>query len=263
MPRILPADCLDRQGCAASGIAVHLGKDNAVDAYLFIEGLGHIDSFLSGHGVHYKDRLMDIHRFLDVLQLLHHRFVDLQTSCCIEDDQVLLVLGCVLDGRLGDVRGLVPVAHREDFHALLFAVDLQLFDRCGPVDVQRNEQRFFALLLELPGKFRGGRRLTCALKTCHHYDRHLFAGLQSELRGLASHQLRHLFVDDLDDHLRRIEAVHDLLADRPFLYGAHELLDHLEVDVRFEQRHLDFAHRGLDIALRELTLAAQFFENIV
>ena len=199
---------------------------------------------------------MDFHRFLDILQFLHHIFIDLKASCRIEDDQVLFVLSRVFNGSLGDIGGLVPVSHREDFHALFLTVHLQLFDSRGPVDVKRDQQRFLALLLEFPGKLRCGRRLTCALKAGHHHDRHLFTGLQGKFRGLASHQVRHLFVDDLDDHLRGVEAVHDFLTDRPLLHGIYELFDHFEVDVRFEERHLDFTHRGLDVALGKFTLAA-------
>ena len=92
---------------------------------------------------------------------------------------------------------------------------------------------------------------------------HLLAWLQLELRCLASHQVRHLFVDDLDDHLRRIEAVHHFLADRSLLHGADELLDHLEVDVRLQEGHLDFAHGGLDIRLSEPALSAELSEYAV
>ena len=169
----------------------------------------------------------------------------------------------MLDGGLGDIRRIVSVSHCEDFHALLLSVDLQLFDRCGAVDIQCDKQGLLALLLELAGDLGSGRRLTCTLQTDHHHDGHLLAGLQRKLGRLASHQGRHLFVDDLDHHLGGIDAVHDLFTDCSFLHGVHKLFDNLEVDVRFQKRHLDFPHRGLDVALCELALAAQFVKYAV
>ncbi len=64
---------------------------------------------------------------------------------------------------------------------------------------------------------------------------------------MAPHQGGQLLVDDLDDLLARIELLVQLLADRPLLDGARELLDDLEVDVRLEQRETDLADRLGDV----------------
>ena len=44
----------DGQGRAAAGVAVELCEDYAVDAKLRIEGFGHVDRVLAGHGVHHE-----------------------------------------------------------------------------------------------------------------------------------------------------------------------------------------------------------------
>ena len=68
------------------------------------------------------------------------------------------------------------------------------------------------------------------------------ARLKRDLRHIGAHQTGHLLVDDLDDHLGGIEAVHDIGTDGPLLHSGDELLDYLEVYIRLQQRHFDFAH---------------------
>ena len=43
---------LNGKGCTASGIAVKLCQDDSVNANLLIEGICHIHSVLSGHGIY-------------------------------------------------------------------------------------------------------------------------------------------------------------------------------------------------------------------
>ena len=45
----LAGDRQHREGCAAAGIAVGLGEDDAVDADRFVEGLGDVHGVLTGH----------------------------------------------------------------------------------------------------------------------------------------------------------------------------------------------------------------------
>ena len=53
-------------------------------------------------------------------------------------------------------------------------------------------------------------------------------------------QRDHLVADDAHDLLRRRQAPQDVLAHGAVADAVHERLDHLEVDVRLEQRHAGF-----------------------
>ena len=57
--------------------------------------------------------------------------------------------------------------------------------------------------------------------------------------------------------------MHDVFADGPFLNGLGELTDHLEIDVRFQQGHLDLTQRCLDVCFCQTSLAAQVPEYVI
>ena len=81
-----------RECRTAAGVAVGLGQDDAADADLFIKGLGHVDGFLTGHGVHDQQRFIDLDSLLDAHQLIHELVIDLQTACGIENNNVIAVI---------------------------------------------------------------------------------------------------------------------------------------------------------------------------
>ena len=54
----------------------------------------------------------------------------------------------------------------------------------------------------------------------------------------------------------------DLLADGALADGGDEVLDDLEVDVGFEQRAADLAHRLVDVLLGQPALAAEAAEGL-
>ena len=72
-----------------------------------------------------------------------------------------------------------------------------------------------------------------------------------------SHQVGELLVDDLHDLLARRQAPHDVLAERARLHAGDEVLDDLEVDVGFEQREADLAHRARDHLFVQLSAAPE------
>ena len=47
----LAGDLADGERCAAAGVAVHLGEDDAGERELLVELVGGVDRVLSGHGV--------------------------------------------------------------------------------------------------------------------------------------------------------------------------------------------------------------------
>ena len=69
------------------------------------------------------------------------------------------------------------------------------------------------------------------------------------------------FVDDLDDLLSGREAFEHLAADGAVGDGLDEVLDHHEVDVRFQQGELDLAHGFLHVGFVELAARIQPFKH--
>ena len=102
----LAGDGQHRQGCTAAGVAVGLGEDDAIHAHRLVEGLGHVHGVLAGHGIHHQQRLVHRDGFLDVHQLLHQHFVDLQTAGSVQDHDVVAVVLGVGQRLAGDLRGL-------------------------------------------------------------------------------------------------------------------------------------------------------------
>jgi len=82
-----------------------------------------------------------------------------------------------------------------------------------------------------------------------------------QLALAAAEQLHQLVVDDLDHVLRRRKAFHDLLADSLLADARLDVLDHLEVDVRFQQSQAHFAQGGIDVRLGEFAFAPELTEN--
>src|SRR5699024_6371314 len=127
-----------RNGRAAAGVAIELGEDDARDVERFVEGLGDVHGVLAGHGVHGQQNFVGLDRGLDVDELLHHGFVDVQPPGGVDDDHVVAVALGQGNGLLGGLYGVFGAAlkHRQ---AELFAHHLQLFDGGGAVDVAGGE----------------------------------------------------------------------------------------------------------------------------
>ena len=47
-----------------------------------------LDCILTSHGINYQNGLIYIYRFLDLLQLFHHAFVNMKTTGCIQDHYI-------------------------------------------------------------------------------------------------------------------------------------------------------------------------------
>ncbi len=84
---------------------------------------------------------------------------------------------------------------------------------------------------------------------------------EGELGGSRTHESGQLFVDDLDELLRGRQALQDLAAQGALLDPFDELLDHLEIDVGFEQRETDLAGGPLHVFVREFALPLEAVER--
>ena len=202
---------------------------------------------------------MRLHDLLDVAQLLHQCLVDLQTSRRIDDHDIIRVRCRVSDRSARDGNGiLLPL--RKHGNTDLFADDRELLDGGGAIDIVRHEERTFALLFQHEGELARRGRLTRALETDKHDDRRrVWADIEPALRP--AHELRELLVDDLDDRLRCCERVEYFLPDGTLLDALHEILNDLEIDVCFEQRHAHLAHRIVHVVLGQFAVSAHFLKD--
>ena len=163
---------------ASAGISVQLCQDDSIDSNFIVKGLGHVNRILTGHGVYNQYGLIYVYLLLNFHQLIHHCFVNMKPAGRIQNHQILSVLCRVLHCGLGDIRRLVLVSHGEHRDSHLLAVDLQLFDGCGPVNVTCNQKGLTALFrLQLSGQLRRGRGFSGALKAGHHQNRNLVSRL--------------------------------------------------------------------------------------
>ena len=81
-------DRLDRQRRAAAGVAVELGHDHAVELQRLVERLGAVDRVLAGHRVDHQVHLVGLDAAVDLRQLVHQLFVDVQAAGRVEDHHV-------------------------------------------------------------------------------------------------------------------------------------------------------------------------------
>ena len=252
-------DRLDRERSTAACIAVELRHDDAIQPERLVKRLRNVDGFLSRHGIDDKQDLVRLYRRLDIAQLLHERFVDLQTPRRVDDDDIVRVRCRMTDRGACNGDGiLLPL--REHGHFDLFADHFELLDRSGTIDVVRDEQRAFALLLEHERELARRCGLTRALEADEHDDgRRVRTDVETALRP--AHQRGQFLVDDLDDRLCRRECVEHLLPDGTLLDAFDEVLDDLEVHVCFEECHPHLAHGIIHIVLGQLAMSTQLLEN--
>ena len=165
--------------------------------------------------------------------------------------------------RLCDIHRIFSVAHGKDIHADFFTVDLQLFYRGRTVDIAGRKKGLSSLCLQFAGQLGSRCRLTCALQTDHHIDSDLIPRFQRKLGLLISHQGNQLVMNNLNDHLSGIQAIHYILSDGFLLNGFGKLPDDLKIDICLQQGHFHFFQSRLDIRLCKRTLAAELFEYIL
>ena len=197
--------------------------------------------------------------------LLHHLGVDAEPAGGVDDDDVVQGPLGLLDRGPRDrdrVADAVAGLGREDRYADALAVDLELVDRVGPLQVAGDQQRALALLLEPERELGGERRLAGALETGEQDDRRAAswrsAAGGSRRRGSStSSSLTILTIcwAGFSAWLTSSPRARSLTA-------ADELLDHRQRDVGLEQRDPDLARGGVDVGLGEPTLAAQVLEGV-
>ena len=253
-------DGLDGEGRAAASVAVHLGQHHAADAEPLVEGFGHGDRILAGHGVGHKKDLLRLHGGLDGGKLLHEGLIHMQAARRIQQHYRGLLRPCFGQRGFGDIHRIHVHRGGVTRHVELPGQHGQLIDGGGAVHVRRHKVRTHLPLAQQIGQLarRGG--LARALQAHEHDDRRFFA-LQIKVGRFPPQQLHQLVMYDLDDLLGGAHALEDFLPEAFGAYAVHKVLDDLEVDVRLKQGKPNLAQARLHVFLGQVRLAPQVAER--
>ena len=107
---------------------------------------------------------------LDLRQLVHQRFIDVQTAGGIDNQHVAAVVAGVFNGFLDRLYRVLRALFK-DRHVDLLAYHLQLLDGGGAVDIAGGQQRLFAFLGQIVGQLATHGGFTGALQAAQHVDR--------------------------------------------------------------------------------------------
>ena len=202
-----------------------------------------------------------MHGGLDVGQLLHQRFVDVQAAGGVDDQHVLAVVPGAFDGFFGGLHRVLGALFKHG-HAHLLAHHLQLLDGGGAVNIAGGQQGLFALLGQIPRQLGGHGGFTGALEAAEHVNRGN-GRTPGELGIAAAHQSGQLLVHDLDHLLPGVQVGQNFRADAALGHLFDEILHHQVVHVGFQQGHADFAHGVLDVLLGQLALPGELFKRFL
>ena len=254
---------------SATGIAVELGEDEAIEGESVRERLGDVHRVAAHQRVAHQDGVGGRYRAIDCLELLHELVVHGEATGRVVHDGVEALLGRASGGGGADLDGGLTLLAGVDGHVEALAELLELEDRGGPVDVGGDQQRPSAVLRQRSRQLASGRGLSHALQA-HEHD----AGDAAPARELGvdgPHQGHELLLADLDEVLTGGRAplaspgvphpcLHPL-ADRPLLDACEEIPNHREIDIRLEQRHAHVAQRFRDVLVGQLTNAGQLLPS--
>ena len=186
--------------------------------------------------------------------------VDLQATGGVDDHDVATEARRFLHRAARHADRIGVAREHRDLDAL--AEHAQLLHRRGPLEVGTDEERTATLLLEQARQLRRRGGLARTLQARHHHDRRRLRR-DRQLAGGAAERGHQLFVDDLDDLLRRAQALRDLRALRALLDPVDEVAGDAHVDVGLEQRDAQLTRDFVDVLVGELAAAAQLAEDAV
>ena len=176
---------------------------------------------------------------LQRLHLVHQLIVDVQAAGGVDDEHVT----AGIDGFAArflrqslDGRGIGFA----DFALVNVGLDrlgdnFQLLTRGGTVNVNRNQQRAMAAILQPVRQLARGSGLTGTLQAGHQHHRRWLRG-KLDLGGVVAQHLDQFIAQNLDDLFGGGKRGRNLLSDGLLLDVVDQLLDDLEVDVGLKQR---------------------------
>ena len=196
---------------------------------------------MTGHRVHYEERLRGLDSLLDSRYLLHHLLIHCQATRRIYNHNIVAIHTRLSDGFLRFLHGVALALARIDLGVYLLAQHAQLLDGCRTIHIARHQHHFLAFLrLQIVRQLAGEGCLTGALQTRHQdYRRRAF---QVDFLCLAAHQRCQLVVGDFHHQLPGTNGGHHIL---PQCFGFHlvgKLLRGFVVHIGFQQSLADILH---------------------
>ena len=186
----------------------------------------------------------------------------MQSTCCIDEDDIIAVFRCVFQRFLGNFHGTEFVPHFKYGNVVVFPNYLQLFDRRRTIYVAGYQQRISALLSQLSRQLPAAGGFTGTLQTYHHVNGgRTLCKSQLTLRG--AHESDKLFIYNLNHLLSRIQTFQHLCANSPFRNSLDEVFNDFKVYVCLQKRNLYFPHGGFYICFCQLAFAPQLLEHIL
>ena len=196
----------------------------------------------------------------DPAELVHQLLVHVEAAGRVDDQDVPVVTDGLIPGPGGHLDRVGLARLGVDVRLRLGPELLELLDSGGALQVAGGERDVAVILGDQLGELRAGGGLTGALETGDQ-DHGRPAGGEDEVPPGATHQRGELVVDGLDHRLTGVERLRDLFASEPLLERRGEVLDHHEVDVRFEQGEAHLAQGLVDVVLGELAARADVGEH--
>jgi hypothetical protein len=214
-----------RKRSAAARIAVELRQHDSGERQRRAECARDVHRVLALHRIDDEQRLRRLQHALELGDLAHHLLVDREAPGGIDDQHLVVAQSRVLVRRARDVGRILAGVRREKVHAGLRRDGFQLLDRRRAIDVARDDEHFFPLLvLQHARELADRRRLARSLQARHQdHRRRLHREVQRRVRF--AHQARELAVHEADERLSGRKAADDVLAERLFPDRGDEILD--------------------------------------
>ena len=134
----LTSNLTNRESCTTTCVTVNFSKNNTCDIQLFIELLGNISSFLTNHAINNQEDFVWMGEILDITQLLHEGFVNLQTTRRINQDIVIFIGTRLFQTIFDNLNRWCLCSHIKNRNINLLAQGLQLVNGCWTIDIRRN-----------------------------------------------------------------------------------------------------------------------------
>ena len=179
----------NRHGRPTTSIAIQLGQDDPRDVQLVVKALRRFDRVLTSHGINNQQNFVWLNQLLDVDQLIHQLFVNLQPPSRIDDYIVVMILLGLCHPVSNDINGIFFGSFFKYRHANLVSNLLQLRNCGWSVNIGRDKHWsgvFFVFQTQC--QLTGRRRFTGTLQPDHHnYGWNVRCFIQRD--GFLTHQL--------------------------------------------------------------------------
>ena len=137
-----------RKRCATTRITVQFGQDDSGQRQSLAKRLGRVDRILTQHGINDEQCFNRFDRRMEFGDLLHHRFVNRETTSRIHKQHIVEVAFGPINRSARNIYRPVRQSRRKKIHTGLLGDGFQLFDSRRTINVAGNDQHF--LLLRFP-----------------------------------------------------------------------------------------------------------------